>query len=87
MLGMLINLVVRLCLAAVELAMRLALTLGILAGRVLALILTAAWQAWRTRQAAAGVDADRTAPERPRAAPLLPSTAFTPRPLRRRPGR
>ena len=86
MLGMLVNLMVRVCLAVVELAVRLALALGLLAGRVLVLVLGAVWQAWRARQAAVREDASRAAPEAARRPPVSP-VAFTPRPLRRRPGR
>ena len=88
MLGMVVNLVVRLCVAIVELAVRLALALGFLAGRVVALILGALWQSWRARRVAARQAIDHGAPEIPHRPPAPSSPApFTPRPLRRRPGR
>lgn len=88
MLGMVVNLVLRLCLAIVALAVRLALALGFLAGRVVVLILSALWQGWRARRTAAREAIDHGAPESPHRPPAPSSPArFTPRPLHRRPGR
>jgi len=89
----LFNLLVRLVLFAISLALRLATALGIVLGRLLVLLLQAGWQrARRVRAATPKPPTDDSVLTRPvpppTALPTLPSNpqaGYAPRPLRRRP--
>ncbi len=96
MIAMLVGLFVRLCLTLVTLALRLTIALTTLVLRLLAFVLARFWHSWRQRPAGpsdAAQDKAARKPHPPLATPAVPAgsssetPSFTPRPLRRRPGR
>lgn len=96
MIASLIGLFIRLCLGAIALALRLTFALAALMTRLLAFVIGSLWQSWRRArlQAKPFVANDHACSSRPdhhevgRGPAQPPQTpSFTPRPLRRRPGR
>lgn len=94
MIGMLTGLLVRICLAMVTLALRLAIALASLVLHLLAYVIGRLWRNWHRPEASQHMDGNACLPPR---APIgwvrssiadrSSSGSFTPRPLRRRPGR
>lgn len=92
MLMALVFMLMRLALTCITVALRLAMSLAALAGKLLAYLLLGIWRAWRRRRTSKvplrAQHIEISAPQ-PDALPPPPPTVttFTPRPLRPRPKR
>lgn len=91
MLMALFLMLVRLALTCITLALRLALSLAALAGKIIGYLILGLWRAWHRRRAgnvplrAQQIEIKTPPPEAP--SPPATKTTFTPRPLRPRPKR
>ena len=91
MLMSLIIMLIRLAISCLVLALRMALALAAIAGRLLGTLILGFWRAWRSRKGnkiALRNDEIELGTSPPKLLPPPPApTAFTPRPMRPRPKR
>ena len=90
MLMALVMMLMRLALTCITLALRIAVALAALAGRLLGYLILGVWRAWRHRRAGKvplrAQQIEISAPQPPALPPPPPAVAkFTPRPMRPRP--